>query len=47
MVSINQSLFSILVGAISSILIQLQAQRINFINQYIFKSEEKIFKREK
>ena len=38
---------SILVGAISAIIIQLQAQRVKFIDQYIFKLEEKIFKREK
>ena len=37
----------ILVGAISSIIIQLQAQRVKFIDQYIFKLEDKIFKREK
>ena len=38
---------SILVGAISSIIMQLQAQRIKFIDQYIFKLEEKIFRRKK
>ncbi len=37
----------IFVGAISAIIMQLQSQRVKFIDQYIFKLEEKIFKREK
>ena len=35
----------ILVGTMSAIMIHLQAQKIKFIDQYIFKLEEKIFKR--
>ena len=38
---------SILIGAISAIIILLQAQRVKFIDQFIFKLEDKIFKREK
>ncbi len=38
---------SIFVGAMSAIIMQLQAQRVKFIDQYIFKLEDKIFKREK
>jgi len=30
----------------SAIIIQLQAQKIKFIDQFIFKLEDKIFKRE-
>jgi len=37
---------SILIGAMSAIIIQLQAQKIKFIDQFIFKLEDKIFKRE-
>jgi len=38
---------SIFVGTISAIIMQLQAQRVKFIDQYIFKLEDKILKREK
>ena len=36
----------ILVGAVSAIIIQLLSERVKFIDQFIFKLEEKIFKRE-
>ena len=38
---------SILIGAVSAIIIQLLSQRVKFIDQFIFKLEDKIFKREK